>query len=124
MTQRLEEICRRQQQFQEENNDFEREHGQNRPPRQFGQGRFEPPVTPPNKDSDIIDQNDKMDLVVLEKWIQEGGVKLNHFLFELANNIQTPVQFKDLAQMPKETKAKCMLGRIVSTTETWCIRIG
>jgi hypothetical protein len=32
----------------------------------------------------------------VEALLREGGVKLNNFLFKLANKIQSPVQFRDL----------------------------
>jgi hypothetical protein len=46
------------------------------------------------------------ELMDLESMIQEGGARLNQFLFELAAQIQTPVQFKDLSQLPSEMKMK------------------
>jgi hypothetical protein len=42
----------------------------------------------------------------VEALLREGGVKLNNFLFKLANKIQTPVQFRDLNQLPAEMRKK------------------
>jgi hypothetical protein len=55
------------------------------------------PTTPNQEEEEEID---------LELLIREVGGRLNDFLFELAQKIQTPIQFKDLAQLPADVRKK------------------
>jgi hypothetical protein len=71
--------------------DILQRHGVTPPP------RVQIPTTPNQEEEEEID---------LELLIQEGGGRLTNFLFELAQKIQTPIQFKDLAQLPKDVQKK------------------
>ncbi|KAF7773627.1 hypothetical protein Agabi119p4_5794 [Agaricus bisporus var. burnettii] len=86
---RREEIRRHFEQASQRAEEYEQEHG-SQLPSQFGNA----PV-PGEANMDEV-----------QVLIREGGVKLNNFLFELANQIQTPVQFKDLTQLPAAMRKK------------------
>jgi hypothetical protein len=93
VTERCEEIRRQFDEAQERAEDWEQRHGNQLPPVPFGQN-----PTPSQEEDDQMED--------VEALLREGGVKLNNFLFELANKIQTPVQFRDLNQLPAETRKK------------------
>jgi hypothetical protein len=63
-------------------------------------------VTPPRGPIPTTPNQEEEEEIDLELFIQEGGGRLNNFLFELAQKIQTPIQFKDLAQLPAEARKK------------------
>ncbi|KAF7785108.1 hypothetical protein Agabi119p4_1273 [Agaricus bisporus var. burnettii] len=61
----------------------------------------------PNLDIDGL-YNDILDGLCSETLVQEGGVGLNNFLFEIVKAIDTPNKFRNLQQLPA-TEKKCWL---------------
>jgi hypothetical protein len=68
------------------------------------------PTTPNQEEEEEID---------LELLIREGGGRLNDFLFELAQKIQMPIQFKDLAQLPADVRKKWIEACLEELKALW-----